>query len=77
MQSTHTGEVYQLQMLPPAARSADLFPALGNTCLLSLGRLADAGCIIILKKDQLVVKHKGKVILTGYRCHILDYGCYH
>ena len=68
MQSTHTGEVYQLQMLPPAARSADLFPALGNTCLLSLGKLADAGCIIILKKDQLVVKHKGKVILTGYRC---------
>ena len=42
MYSTHTAEL-SLPQIPTAARIAHLFPALGNTSLLSIGQLCDAG----------------------------------
>ena len=66
--STHTADLEILQMLPPQARKGDLFPALKNTSLISIGMLADAGCKTTFDKDYCIVKHNNKEILRGNRC---------
>ena len=66
--STHTAELEILKMLPPQARKGDLFPALNNTSLISIGMLADAGCKTTFDKDYCIVKHNNKEILCGNRC---------
>ena len=64
--STHTGEL-PLPMLPIEARKADLFPALEDTCLVSIGQLCDAGCEARFIHDQAIVTLEDEVILIGHR----------
>ena len=67
IQSTHTAEL-DLLPLPKSARTAHLFPALTNTSLLSIGKLADAGCTATFNKHYLIIKWRGRELLKGNRC---------
>ena len=64
--STHTAEL-QLPSLPPEACRAHLFPSLGNTSLLSIGQLCDAGCTATFTASKVTVAHKNQIILSGSR----------
>jgi hypothetical protein len=68
MQSTHTAEL-NLD-LPLSAREADVFPALGPTSLLSIGKFCDVGCIGIFDKEKALILRDNKIILEGTRCPI-------
>ena len=66
MQSTHTAEL-NLD-LPLSAREADVFPALGPTLLLSIGKFCDVGCIGIFDKEKALILRDNKIMLEGTRC---------
>ena len=66
IKSTHTGDL-PLPMLPKKARKADIFPALHDTSLVSIGQLCDAGCEARFIRDQAIITKDGEVILLGYR----------
>jgi Reverse transcriptase (RNA-dependent DNA polymerase) len=66
MQSTHTAHLH-LQNLPPIATHTDLFPALGETNLLSISKLCDAGCTATFNATEATIKKNGHKILQGTR----------
>ena len=66
MKSTHTAQI-DIPQLPPTATTAHLFPALGNTSLISIGQLCDAGCKVIFTATTAEVWLNGELILTGTR----------
>jgi hypothetical protein len=66
MQSTHTAHLH-LKHLPPEATKTNLFPALGNTNLLSIGQLCDAQCTAIFTSNKVTIQKNGKNILHGER----------
>jgi hypothetical protein len=49
----------QLPNLPPAASNAHLFPALGDTSLLSIGQLCNAGCTATFTSDVVTIHCDG------------------
>ena len=64
--STHTAHL-DIPCLPPQATEAHLFPALGPTSLLSIGKLCDAGCETLFRAHECIVMFMGDVILRGTR----------
>ena len=56
-----------LPSLPASARIAHLFPALGDTSLLSIGQLCDAGCTAIFNAETVHVYQHHKLLFTGHR----------
>jgi hypothetical protein len=66
MQSTHIVDLH-LPDLPPAARTAHLFPALGDTSLISIGQLCDAGCTAVFTATEVHIHLHNKVIIQGTR----------
>jgi hypothetical protein len=53
--------------LPKAATSAYTIPGMKNHSLMSLTQLCNAGCKIIMDKDELVVIYKGMVVMNGIK----------
>ena len=66
IQSTHTGEL-PIPHLPPEARKTHLFPSLGDTSLISIGQLCDAGCRAVFTATEALVLHKEDIVLRGKR----------
>ena len=66
IQATSTGQLQLHPDLSSHAQKAHLLPNLG-TSLLSLGQLADNGCVILLDKSQLDVFKNFKLLLKGTR----------
>jgi hypothetical protein len=66
MTSTHSANL-NLADLPPEATHTDLFPALGATNLLSIGKLCDADCTCTFTKHDTIITKDNKVILQGKR----------
>jgi hypothetical protein len=64
--STHTAHLH-LANLPPEATKTDLFPALGDTNLLSIGILCNADCTATFTKTRTTIHKNGKLILEGPR----------
>jgi hypothetical protein len=64
MTLTHIVDLNLLD-LPPAACIAHIFPALGNTSLLSIGQLCDAGCTATFTADSVHIKLQEKLIIQG------------
>ena len=69
LQSTHTGNL-PLKHLSTAATKAHILPGLHNNSLLSLGQLADDGCMILLSKIYMHVFKNFELILKGFRNNI-------
>ena len=44
-----------------------LFPSLGETSLLSIGQLCDAGCTALFTANKVTIKHNNTIILQGSR----------
>jgi hypothetical protein len=66
MTSSHEVEL-ALPQFPLSARTAHLFPALGDTSLLSIGQLCNAGCLATFSSSHVDVTLHGTVILHGTR----------
>ena len=66
MTSTHTAHLH-LPNLPAEATQTHIFPALGDTHLLSIGKLCDADCTCIFSKTEATIKRHGRTILEGTR----------
>ncbi len=66
IRSTHTGTL-PIEGLPPEATTAHLFPELGDTSLISIGQLCDAGCEAHFTATTVEITFQGKVILQGTR----------
>ena len=66
IQSTHVAHLH-LPHLPPEATETHIFPSLGNTHLLSIGKLCDADCDITFSNTEATIKRHGEVILRGTR----------
>ena len=64
--STHTANL-DIPILPTDATEAHLFPALGSTSLLSIGKLCDAGCEAKFRANDCIITFMGDVILKGER----------
>ena len=68
IKSTHTGNL-DIPSLPLEATEAHLFPDLGATSLLSIGKLCDAGCEAKFRATDCIITFMGDVILKGTRNH--------
>jgi len=66
MSSTHTANLH-LPNLPEEATRTELFPALGTTNLLSIGKLCDAECTCTFTKDKAIIKKDNQIIMQGTR----------
>ena len=66
LNSTHSG-TFSIPQLSSTATTAHILPALSDTSLLSLGQLADDGCLILLNKHFLKVFKNFDLILQGFR----------
>jgi hypothetical protein len=66
MYSTHTCEL-PIASLPKKAKQAHIFPSLGDTSLISMGTLLDAGCTAQLTSTTCDILHNDTVVLTGNR----------
>ena len=66
IQSSHTCNI-NIPALPSEATAAHLFPTLGNTSLLSIGQLVDAGCEALFRADECLIQFMGDTILKGHR----------
>jgi hypothetical protein len=66
MISTHQVDL-NLPNLPPNASMAHLFPSFGDTSLLSIGQLCDAGCTATFTANMVTIHLDTSVILTGHR----------
>jgi hypothetical protein len=66
MISSHEVEL-SLPNLPPSACTAHLFPALGDTSLISSGQLCDAGCLATFSSSHVDIALHGTTILSGTR----------
>jgi hypothetical protein len=64
--STHKA-VIPIPGLSLKSRTAHIFPALGNTSLISIGQLCDAGCEVLFDKETATVWYQGKIVMTGTR----------
>ena len=56
-----------IPQLPHQARAVHTFPALGDTSLISIGQLCDAGCQANFNATTAEVYFQQKLILTGQR----------
>ena len=68
IKSTHTANL-DIPSLPLEATEAHLFPDLGATSLLSIGKLCDAGCEAKFRATDCIITFMGDVILKGTRNH--------
>ena len=66
LSSSHSGQL-DIPKLSIDAKTAHILPGLADTSLLSLGQLADDGCIILLNKQYLQVFKNFELILQGFR----------
>ena len=66
LQSTHSGYL-PLQSLSSTATKAHILPGLNRNSLLSLGQLADDGCMILLNNKYMHVFKIFNEILRGFR----------
>ena len=62
---THSGTL-DIPNLSTKATIAHVLPELSNTLLISLGQLADDGCLILLNKQILKVFKNFELILQGF-----------
>ncbi len=69
LQLTHTGNL-PLKHLSNVATKAQILPGLHNNSLLSLGQLADDGCMILLSQKYMHVFKNFELILKGFRNNI-------
>ena len=65
--STHSGTLPLSTKLSSQAQQARVLPGLKSATLISLGQLANDGCISILNDSKLHVIKEGEPILQGYR----------
>ena len=68
LSSTHSGSL-GLPHLSTKANTAHVLPAISHHSLISLGQLADDGCLILLNKHALYVFKNFEKILQGFRNH--------
>jgi hypothetical protein len=66
MQSTHTCR-WDAPNLPPAATTGYILPDLNSHSLVSLGKLCDNDCTVILKKGGIYINHHDQRIMEGPR----------
>jgi hypothetical protein len=66
MYSTYTAEL-PIPQLPNTATEAHMFPDLGPTSLLSLGKFCDVGCEGNFTATKCTITHQGKEIIRGER----------
>ena len=66
MTSTHEGEL-PIAGLPNTAIKCHLFDALGQTALISIGQLCDAGCHAIFTEDDCAIVNTNGIVLSGVR----------
>jgi hypothetical protein len=66
MQSTHSTHLHLPALLLEATQT-ELFPALGNTNLLSIGKLCDTGCTATFTQQAATIQKDGNIILQGKR----------
>ena len=52
--------------LSNCAKTAHIFPHLKSASLVSLGQLCDNDCVVILNKNEIIVKKKNKTVLKGH-----------
>ena len=64
--STHSG-IIDIPKLSTSATTAHVLPELSNTSLISLGQLADDGCLILLNNKFLKVFKNFELIFQGFR----------
>ena len=65
--STHTATIPWHQA-PPSACQGHLFPALKGKCLVSISQFCNAGCTTMFTPTEVLIMHKGNVIIKGNRC---------
>ena len=66
MHSTFEAEL-NLPLLPLAARTGHIVPALATFPLISMGQLCDAGCTVDFTATDVTVRHNDIIILRGQR----------
>jgi hypothetical protein len=64
--SSHITEL-NIPSLPPAARTAHIFPGLSNGSLISIGQLCDHGCTATFTSDTVRIELNNTVVLRGGR----------
>jgi hypothetical protein len=64
--SSHITEL-NIPSLPPAARTAHIFPGLSNGSLISIGQLCDHGCTATFTSDSVRIELNNTVVLRGGR----------
>ncbi|ACI65279.1 predicted protein [Phaeodactylum tricornutum CCAP 1055/1] len=64
--SSHITEL-NIPSLPPAARTAHIFPGLSNGSLISIGQLCDHGCTATFTSDTVRIALNNTVVLRGGR----------
>jgi hypothetical protein len=66
MHSTYTAEL-SFPQLPLQARQVHLFPALGDTSLISVGTLLDDGCTAVIEDNTCTISYQHEPILQATR----------
>ena len=66
MYSTHTATL-PIPLVPQAAKEAHTFVELGDTSLVSLGPLVDAGCTVAIDATSCSISYQGQEVLSGTR----------
>ena len=66
MYSTHSATL-PIPLFPQAAKEAHTFVELGDTSLVSLGPLVDAGCTVAIDATSCSISYQGQEVLSGTR----------
>ncbi len=67
VKSSHDA-VLDLPQLPKAARLAHIVPGLANHSLISVVKLCNAGCQVIMTDISCEVRYRGKTVVTCSKC---------
>jgi hypothetical protein len=66
--SSHTCEL-DIPQLPIEARKGHIIPGMKGHSLVSIVQLCQAGCQVTIKRNELSVWHKDKLVLQGQKCN--------
>ena len=67
IRSTHTGLI-NVPRLPRSRRIGHVIPGLSRYSLVSVVASCNAGCDVMFTKIDVIVKYRGRVVLTGRKC---------